>query len=1353
MSRRPDIPVSDHDDYQAWLAVNHPGLADLERICTEAGRLPRKPIVSVILPVYNPPSVFLREAIDSVLTQAYPGWQLCIADDGSTQSETRPVLEEYAAGDPRIRIVWHSTNRGIVAASNSALALASGDFVAFLDQDDVLTPDALYEIAALINRQPRADMIYSDEDKIDDEGKLSGPVFKPDWCPDSFLSRMYTCHLSAYRRLLVEQLGGFRDGYDGGQSYDLVLRLTEVTGEIHHIPKVLYHWRMHQGSTAADATQKLFVYEADKRALQDAIDRRGEPGQVVRVPGELGFYVVRYQIREMKRVSIIIPSKDHGDVLDNCLESIFSRSTYPSFEVVLVDNGSTELRAQEVVEAWVAREPERFRPYRLDIPFNFSTLCNEGVKRARGDFLLFLNNDTEVITADWIEAMVEQAQRPSIGAVGALLLYEDGTIQHAGAILGLGGLAAHSHRGYPSTSPGYMSQIITMNNYLSVAGSCLMIRRALFEEVGGFEERLPGDYEDVDLCLTLVKRGFRNIYLPHVRLYHHESISRGRDYVERDPTQRIRATDFIRRRWQSYIDHDPCYNPNLTRAAENYALDVAAIECAETRARLPRLESFHCVVDRVTVYNGRGIRLRGSAMTRDGGPVERIAVSVDGEMKGDASCGHAAPDAALPTHSNDRAGFYFTTKAAHRLPRRVAITLTLFGPGGAGESFSISAATYARTPRAWRRPRAAVRARATKLVRRIVDAFHRRFPTFLEVKGRGTRAACLGIVRRGSVRLGVHGILEVLGGRFPALSERFGLDVPLTDDPSYRDWLRREYPDRRRLASMQRDVARLAYRPTISVLLPVHDIEARYLTQTIESVRAQVYPFWELCIADDGSTAPHVRPLLESYARRDPRIKVVFRGRCGNISAASNSALALATGAFVAQLDHDDRLAPHALYEVAALLNDQPDTDYIYSDEDKIDVFNIHQDPFFKPDWCPDSFLTKMYTCHLGVYRRTLVEAIGGFRSARDGAEDYDLVLRVVERTDRIAHIPAVLYHWRMHPKSVATGSRGVKRWAYAAAVRALQDALDRRGESGRVSRIPGTIGFYDVRYAIRSQDRVSIIIPTRDAPRLLDRCLLSVFEGSTYSNLEVIVVDNGSPGAETRRVLAKWRGRQPVRFRSLRLDVPFNFSSLCNAGARDAAGQFLLFLNDDTRVISPDWIESMLEHAQRPTIGAVGAQLLYPDNTVQHAGVVVGIAGTAGHAHRGAPADAPYYFGRLNTLSNVSAVTGACLMCRRHTFEELGGFDETFDAAFNDVDLCLRMLDRGLRNIYVPHVKLYHLESTTWKRTDAETQRQAYARGTEHFRRRWAGYIAHDPCYSPHLTRVSENYAIRAGHEALSTV
>ena len=755
------------------------------------------------------------------------------------------MLAESVASDPRIALVALPESRGIVGASNAALALAQGRFVAFLDHDDLLTPDALYEIARLLIEHPDADLIYSDEDKVDEEGKLSGPIFKPDWCPDSFLSRMYICHLCAYRLELVVALGGLRAEYEGGQAYDLALRISERTTRIHHIPKILYHWRMHAASTAADSGEKLYVYEADKRAIEDALARRGESARVERVPGELGFYLTRYALKATPRISVIIPSRDHGGMLHRALDSIFSRTDYSDFEVVIVDNGSTEARAKEVLADWSRREPERFRVAPLDIPFNFSILCNHGVDKASGEVLLFLNNDTEVIDSDWLSAMLEQAQRPSIGAVGARLFYEDGSIQHAGAILGLGGLAAHSHRGAPGTSPGYMYQVWTINNYSSVAGACLMCRREVFEEAGRFDEALPGDYEDVDLCLKLVRRGYRNVYLPHVRLFHYEAATRGRDYVARDPKGRDDAMKLMRKRWPEFIENDPCYSPHLTRDREDYGLRIEGIDTVEARHYQPRLLHFLAYVERAVVIDGRTLVLSGWATGRRGEAPQGIEVAIDGETWGEAAYGYSREDVknfhrfALGAN----VGFAFSRKADTPLPPRIAIRVTLRDSGGRAEAFDFTMATRPapqNTQPRWRRRAAGV---GRRLGRIIVAAVATRCLPFHPHPNRLPAARVVGeAAKRAAGRFGAFEALRRAGAVAPAMADRFGLDVPLTDDAAYADWLWREYPNRKRLSEMRREVAALEYQPTISIFMPVYNIEARYLQAAIDSALAQTYP-------------------------------------------------------------------------------------------------------------------------------------------------------------------------------------------------------------------------------------------------------------------------------------------------------------------------------------------------------------------------------------------------------------------------------------------------------------------------------------------------------------------------------
>ncbi|WP_293336571.1 tetratricopeptide repeat protein [Microcoleus sp. CAWBG58] len=556
--------------YTKWRAKHSPRESDLRKMAETLEIFSYKPLISIVMPAYNTPENYLREALDSVLNQIYPYWELCIADDLSTAPHVKRILQEYAAKDSRIKVVYRTKNGHISHCSNSALELATGEFISLLDHDDTLPPEALYEVVLLLNRHPEADMIYSDEDKIYEDKELINPFFKAEWSPDSFLSRMYTCHLGTYRKNLIDEIGGFRPGFEGAQDYDLVLRFTEKTDKIFHIPKILYHWRMHAGSAAGGVDAKPYAYDAGQKALQEAIERRGEPGKIEGVPYFLGHFIARYTIADYKRVSIIIPTRDLGDVLDNCLESIFSKSVYPNYEVIVIDNGSQEKHTAEILTKWTAKESARFKSYRLDIPFNFSKINNYAASKAEGDYLLFLNNDTEVITPDWIDGMVEQAQRSSIGAVGNLLIYSDNKIQHAGVVMGLGGgVAGHSYYHMPRSIPGYFGNVVGMNNVSAVTAACLMCRREVFESIGGFDEELTVAYNDVDLCLKMLEKGYRNIYLPHVVLYHHESKSRGYEDSPEKKARLNKESKLIESRWQKYIDNDPYYSPHLTRACQD----------------------------------------------------------------------------------------------------------------------------------------------------------------------------------------------------------------------------------------------------------------------------------------------------------------------------------------------------------------------------------------------------------------------------------------------------------------------------------------------------------------------------------------------------------------------------------------------------------------------------------------------------------------------------------------------------------------------------------------------------------------------------------------------------------------
>jgi glycosyltransferase involved in cell wall biosynthesis len=512
------------EKYTKWLAQNMPKEQDLAKWKENVSQLKFKPLVSILVPVYNTNPEYLKSTVHSILEQIYPNWQLCLVDDKSPKEETREALAEIATWDERINVFFQDQNKHISETSNQALAMAKGEYCVLADHDDFLTPDALYHFVDLLNQHPGADFIYSDEDKTDGEGNFMEPHFKPAWCPDNLLSRNYVGHLSMMRSSIMRKINGFRKGFEGSQDYDIYLRYLEHSKEIYHIPRILYRWRMHEESVSMNPEAKPYAYVNAKKALEEALVRRGEEGEVFYQEDVLGFYSIRYKINTKSKVSIIIPTKNKTGYVKQCIESIFEKSTYPDIEVILIDNGSTEPELQTLIEGYQKKYDGKFNSYRLDIPFNFAKIINFGASQASGEYLLLLNNDTKVITSDWIEALVEQAQRPSIGLVGCKLLFPDNTIQHAGIYIAPDGTAEHLYSGKHQVEWNVF--LNSINNYACLTGACLMVRKNVFHELNGLEENFAVDYNDLDLCLKAREKGYYNVYLPHVELYHYESLSR-----------------------------------------------------------------------------------------------------------------------------------------------------------------------------------------------------------------------------------------------------------------------------------------------------------------------------------------------------------------------------------------------------------------------------------------------------------------------------------------------------------------------------------------------------------------------------------------------------------------------------------------------------------------------------------------------------------------------------------------------------------------------------------------------------------------------------------------------------------
>lgn len=557
-------------DYKEWLEKNMPARQELDR--QEKHKFKYAPKISILVPVYNTPETFLRQMIESVQKQTYGNWELCIANANPANEQVKVILKEYTANDARVKVTDVPENEGIAQNTNKALEIADGTFIGLLDHDDVLAENALYEVVKELNKAVDTDVIYTDEDKVSTAmDEYFSPNFKPDFNLDMLRSNNYFCHFFVAKKELIETVGGFRGEYNGAQDYDLFLRCIEKAERIAHIPKILYHWRVHQESTADNPLSKMYAYDAGQKAIEQHLKRCGVTAEVSKTEN-LGFYRVKYQQEGSPLVSILIPNKDQKDTLDQCLKSIEARTDYENYEIIIIENNSTE---QETFEYYKQIKNPKIRVIEWKDEFNYSAINNFGVRHAKGEYLLFLNNDIEVINSDWLGEMLSNCQREEVGAVGAKLYYPDNTVQHAGVIVGIGGVAGSVFVGLKRGYTGYMHRASIQQNLSAVTAACMMVKKSVFEEVGGFEEELKVAFNDIDFCLKIREKGHLIVYDPYVELYHYESKTRGAE----DTTEKIRRfqseIEYMRSHWSSILKNgDPAYNPNLSLKKWDYSLRV-----------------------------------------------------------------------------------------------------------------------------------------------------------------------------------------------------------------------------------------------------------------------------------------------------------------------------------------------------------------------------------------------------------------------------------------------------------------------------------------------------------------------------------------------------------------------------------------------------------------------------------------------------------------------------------------------------------------------------------------------------------------------------------------------------------
>ena len=558
-------------DYSEWYELTKPTEEELE--AQKKAHFDYEPRLSIVIPAYKTPERYLKEMLQSIKEQTYTNWEVCVADGSPKGESSERVLKKFAELDKRFKYVILGENKGISGNTNAAMEMAAGDFIVLADHDDTIPPNALYECVKAINLDPEIDVVYSDEDKLDMDGKaLFDPHFKPDFNPDLLTSVNYICHLFVVNRDLAEAVGGFRQEFDGAQDYDFIFRCTEAARRIYHIPKVLYHWRCHQNSTASNPESKMYAFEAGSRAIKAHFERLGIGVESVEKGVDYGIYHTRFAIKGEPLVSVIIPNKDHHPDLDLCIRSLQEKGTYKNLEFIVIENNSTEKATFEYYEK-IQKEFSNVKVVTWKEEFNFSAINNFGVQSAKGEYLLFLNNDTEIIEKDVIQEMLGYCQREDVGAVGARLLYQDDTIQHAGVVVGFGGIAGHTFIGLHKAENSYFHRAMCAQDYSAVTAACLMTKRSLFDQVGGFTEELAVAFNDIDFCMKIRSLGKLVVYNPYALLYHYESKSRGLEDTPEKVARFNREIAIFAKRWPDILKNgDPYYNPNLTLRKSNFAL-------------------------------------------------------------------------------------------------------------------------------------------------------------------------------------------------------------------------------------------------------------------------------------------------------------------------------------------------------------------------------------------------------------------------------------------------------------------------------------------------------------------------------------------------------------------------------------------------------------------------------------------------------------------------------------------------------------------------------------------------------------------------------------------------------------
>lgn len=1297
---RPLPETEGSSKYQRWIETIEPARHRLPRIGERGadgrlslsavivlpphdGQRPSEPPLDDPVPLLVGPNVSLAATAATLRHWSWP-----------SDLPASPTMEKFPGGD------W----------LRELLAETSATWFIFIEPDTRIEAILMEVIADAIARSPEAVVLHGDYDFEPRGGRRDNPVFKPPaWDDDLHLQQHILRGWFAVRR---DGLAACPDPIGRSAleiSYALSLMVTERAGpdRVVHIPHILAHRR------PAAAREALLSSDAFNRIRGESLARRGWNAALLPGSDPMTAHIAFSPRDRTPGVSVVVPTRDGGAHLARCLHGLRFETEYDNLEIILIDNGSVDSDTLATIES-LAVDP-RCKVIRHDRPFNFAEIVNLGVEHAGGEMICMLNDDVGVLHPGWLREMVGLAARPDVGMVGALLLFDDGTVQHGGVALGLEGHVAGHIFHYARESimrRRPLSGLVRQSS--AVTAACAVMRRDVYRAVGGMDaDYLAVNYNDLDLSLKVRQGGLKVLWTPYARLVHSESLSRGK---ENRPDRVARSNvegGLIAARWRSELSADRFWNPNFSverTVPELSFLPAGEIDRAETsqwtRERLldasepvarsarilPRLLAFHAA--KFAIHLGRAdlaVVLAREALVQE--PSDYTANLAAGTCFGKVDQ---------------------VTTAAWLYRNACLISPTAIRP--------------------W------IYRGLIAIEREEFDAARH----FLEVA-----------LHRDPFNEQALAALERIPGASPAsppvprpapqptLPVALHLDPKLTQ-AAYTDWIARydTLNDKDR-ALIHARIDTFTSPPLFSLIMPAHEPDAGHFRAAIQSAVDQLYRNWELCIADDGSNTLVAREIVEEFAALGHPIRLVRDPSPKGIAAASNAALSLASGDFVVFLDHDDVLAEHALYMLAESLSRDDKVDLLYSDEDKLDEAGRRYSPHFKPAFNYDLLRSQNYIGHLLAIRHSVVRDLGGLRLGVDGAQDHDLIFRVLEAVGpgRIRQIPFVLYHWRVSATSVAAAP-DVKPYSWQVGIKVVGEHLRRLGEDAKVveGMAPNTYGV--IYPTANPPPKITVIVPSRDQVALLSKCVDGLTRRTNYRNWELLIVDNASRAPETRDYL-KSLGDE-ARIRIIRDDGDFNYARLNNRAASESDAPLLLFLNDDVEPLHEGWLDEMVRHCLRPGIGGVGAKLVYPDDTVQHAGVIIGAGGVAGHFEKHLAAGNPGYHRRAALAQNFQALTAACLLLRRSVFEQVGGFDaEHLKVNFNDVDLCLRIRRAGHRLVWTPYARLRHHESATRGKTFSPAQAAEHAREARLMQTRWSTNRFADPAYNPNLSLDVETPAL----------